>query len=93
MIEQPADVTDFVPVDRNERLGPVIDIPLRHRARRNVTELPEGMHRRASLTDNRIQRMGGIVRSRDVNDARVDADAGQPGQRILQKILEALGGQ
>jgi hypothetical protein len=37
--------------------------------------------------------MGGIVRSRDVNDARVDADAGQPCQRILQKILKALGGQ
>ena len=50
------------------------------------------MDDRAGLENNGVDRISGVVRPCHMNDPGIDADPGQSGQRILEKILEASGG-
>jgi len=65
---------------------------IRHLGGQSRAERREGIHDRAGLEDDGIDRIGGIVRPCHVDDPRIDAGPDQAGQRILEKILEALGG-
>ena len=59
---------------------------------RRLAEFLEGMDDRAGLEDDGVDRISGVIRPRHMDDPGIDADPGQSGQRILEKILEALGG-
>jgi len=65
---------------------------IRHRGRQSPAERCKGIHDRARVEDNGIDRIGGVIRPCHMDDPRIDADPDQAGQRILKKVLKAFGG-